>query len=254
MIDKISDSRIVVIMKDKETTREEPSTKHSKHSMILMTEFVTHDVKRFVVEKPEGYEFLPGQANLVSIPKDRWKEEYRPFTFTSSNSDLILEFIIKGYPEHDGMTQELHNLKSGERITLHEPFGTIRYQGHGVFLSAGAGITPFIAIFRALHSTNQLDGNILFFSNKSQKDIILEKELREMFGENLVLTLSREEKSGYEHGRITKDLIQERVDHADRYFYLCGPDPFVLDLRKVLLDMGVEEDKIVAERIVVSDA
>lgn len=39
-----------------------------KHTVkILMTEFVTHDVKRLIVERPAGYDFTPGQATEVSI-------------------------------------------------------------------------------------------------------------------------------------------------------------------------------------------
>ena len=34
---------------------------------ILKVEPVTHDVRRFTVEKPEGFRFEPGQATLVSI-------------------------------------------------------------------------------------------------------------------------------------------------------------------------------------------
>jgi len=48
---------------------------------------VTHNVKKFVVEKPSGYEFTPGHATEVSINKENWKEEKRPFTFTSLNED-----------------------------------------------------------------------------------------------------------------------------------------------------------------------
>ncbi|MGC9309826.1 MAG: flavodoxin reductase, partial [Candidatus Nanoarchaeia archaeon] len=69
---------------------------------ILMKEFVTHNVIRFILEKPANYEFKPGQATLVSIDMDGWQEEKRPFTFTSLNNDLILEFTIKIYPEHNG--------------------------------------------------------------------------------------------------------------------------------------------------------
>jgi len=34
---------------------------------ILKTEQVTHDVRRFQVEKPAGYKFIPGQATEVSV-------------------------------------------------------------------------------------------------------------------------------------------------------------------------------------------
>ncbi len=62
---------------------------------------VTHDVKSFTIEKPDGYDFEPGQATEVAIDKDGWREEKRPFTFTSLPEDDELEFTIKIYPEHD---------------------------------------------------------------------------------------------------------------------------------------------------------
>lgn len=34
---------------------------------VLATEFLTHNVKRFVVEKPAGYSYLPDQATDVAI-------------------------------------------------------------------------------------------------------------------------------------------------------------------------------------------
>ena len=50
---------------------------------ILMTEFVTHNVKRYICQRPDGYTFQPGQATELSINQGRWKDEKRPFTFTS---------------------------------------------------------------------------------------------------------------------------------------------------------------------------
>ncbi|MDO8460153.1 MAG: hypothetical protein Q7S74_03520 [Nanoarchaeota archaeon] len=34
---------------------------------ILRKEWVTHDVVRLGVEKPQGYKFIPGQATEVSV-------------------------------------------------------------------------------------------------------------------------------------------------------------------------------------------
>ena len=54
------------------------------HSVeILFTEFVTHNVKRFIVEKPEGYSFTPGQATDVAVDQPDWQDRTRPCTFTS---------------------------------------------------------------------------------------------------------------------------------------------------------------------------
>ena len=46
---------------------------------ILEIEPVTHNVRRFRFEKPEGFDFAPGQATEVSIDKDGWREDAKAF-------------------------------------------------------------------------------------------------------------------------------------------------------------------------------
>src|SRR5665647_186954 len=64
---------------------------------ILSTENVTHNVKHFKLSKPDSYHFTPGQATDIVINLPGWKEERRPFTFTSLNDWDYLEFTIKIY-------------------------------------------------------------------------------------------------------------------------------------------------------------
>jgi len=217
---------------------------------LLMKEFVTHDVKRFVLEKPKGYEFTPGQATEVAIDKDGWREEKRPFTFTSLNEDKILEFTIKEYPEHKGVTEQIHQAEPGQNFILEKPWGTINYEGEGVFLAGGAGITPFIAILRQLKKKDEIGDNKLIFSNKTHKDIILEKEFKEMFAErpeNLILTLTHETFDSYESIRIDKDFLQEKINDFSQNFYICGPPGFVKDMKKHLKSLGAVPDSVVFE-------
>lgn len=218
------------------------------NSKILMNEFVTHNVRRFVVEKPERFKFTPGQATYVSINKEGWRKEKRPFTFTSLNKDLVLEFTIKEYPEHEGVTERLHELEPGEEIIVREPFGTIHYEDQGVFIAGGAGVTPFIAIIRMLKKEGKLKGNKLIFSNKTRRDVILEKEFREYFlSEDLVLTLTREKVPEYEYGRINEEFLRERLDSFKQNFYVCGPKAMVKDIRQYLEKLGAGVDSIVFE-------
>jgi len=41
-----------------------------------------------------------------------------------------------------------------DELILHDVFGAISYMGEGVFIAGGAGITPFISIFRYLKLKN----------------------------------------------------------------------------------------------------
>ena len=144
---------------------------------ITNIESVTHDVRRYQFEKPQGYTFKPGQATEVAINKEGWKEERRPFTFTSLNTDPYLEFTIKSYNDHPGVTNELGKLKVSDELIIHDVWGAIEYKGPGYFIAGGAGITPFIAILRQLHKDGKLGKNKLFFSNKTSNDIIIRDEL-----------------------------------------------------------------------------
>src|SRR4051812_42145137 len=137
---------------------------------VLESYFITHDVKRFKVEKPKGYEFVPGQATDVSINQPEWEKELRPFTFTGLREWNHLEFTIKTYPQHHGVTEQLGKINSGAELILHDVFGAIQYKGPGVFIAGGAGVTPFIAIIRDLYHHNNLEGVKLIYSNKTSRD------------------------------------------------------------------------------------
>ena len=104
---------------------------------------ITHDVVRIVTEKPHHYNFTPGQATEISINKEGWKNEKRPFTFTCLPQNDYLEFSIKTYPSHKGVTNELLQLKKKDELILHDVFGAIAYKSEGVFIAGGAGVNPF---------------------------------------------------------------------------------------------------------------
>ncbi|MEO8414268.1 MAG: flavodoxin reductase, partial [Ginsengibacter sp.] len=78
-------------------------------------------------------------------------EEKRPFTFTSLNENPYLEFTIKRYEDHHGITDKMHQLMPGDELIISDVWGAIEYKGPGYFIAGGAGITPFISILRQLH-------------------------------------------------------------------------------------------------------
>ncbi len=215
---------------------------------LLMSAFVTHDVKRFIIEKPDGFDFTPGQGVELAIDDDRWRAEGRPFTPTSLRDDRVLEFTIKQYSQHQGVTQALHALQPGAKLTMSEPFGTIEYKGPGVFIAGGAGITPFIAILRDLSRQNKLEQQTLIFSNKTPADIINEKELMHALGKRCLLTCTESSAPGYDSNRIDKAFLEKRIRNFDQHFYICGPDPFMKAITDALDSLGAKADALVFEK------
>ena len=215
---------------------------------LLMSQFVTHDVKHFIVSKPAGFSVVPGQGVELAINRPGLREQGRPFTPTGLAEDGVLEFTIKAYPDHAGVTQALHQLAPGAELLMSEPFGTIRYQGPGVFIAGGAGITPFLAILRDLARKGEADGQTLIFSNKTPRDVICEKELRHVLGERCMLTCTGATAPGYEHRRVDRAFLEEKITDFTQRFYVCGPPPFMEAVNGALSDLGARAESLVFER------
>jgi ferredoxin-NADP reductase len=215
---------------------------------ILSIEPVTHNVRCIRLEKPESYRFTPGQATEVSINKDGWIDEKRPFTFTSLNDDLYLEFTIKCYEDHDGVTKQIARLKAGDELIIDDPWGAIAYKGTGYFIAGGAGITPFIAILRQLHRDGQATGNKLFFSNKTPQDIIYEEELNAILGDDALFIVTDKNDGNYLHEFIDDTFLGIHVTDYKKQFYICGPDAMIKAMSDIIVSKGADPNAVIFEK------
>jgi len=214
---------------------------------VVAVQYVTHNVLRVITKKPTGYIFEPGQAADVAISYRGWSKEFRPFTFTNLPVDDHLEFMIKIYPEHNGMTNRLKDLKPPEQLILGDTFGAISFKGPGVFIAGGAGITPFISILRSLKNDDRLNACSLIFANKSKEDIIMENELYDLLDGRVTHIFSEEDRLGFDHGHIDKQFLQEHIDNFDQEFYVCGPPAFMESVLSHLVELQVESRAITIE-------
>lgn len=214
---------------------------------------VTHNVRRYTLERPRGYGFKPGQATEVSLDEDGWRDKKHPFTFTSLAEDDHLEFTIKSYfnTGEDGMTEHLFSRKPGDRLLLRDVWGTITYKGPGTFIAGGAGVTPFIAILRRLAKDGAIAGHRLIVSNRTARDIILRDEFEAMAGLEILWTLTDDPAADgrlIAHERIDEGFLRRRLTDISQNFYLCGPDDMVKDLRGALEGLGAETESVTFER------
>ncbi len=217
------------------------------HVKIKVITKITHDVLKIVTEKPLHFTFTPGQATDVSLNKNGWRNQKRPFSFTSLPENDYLEFTIKVYPSHLGVTNQLPTLQKDQELILHDAFGAIAYKGEGVFIAGGAGVTPFISILRYLQSKNELGANKLIFANKSRADIILVKEFGKMLDKNFINILSEEKTAEYVHGQITEEFLRPHLSGHNKPVYVCGPPPMMEAIEKQLDRLGVDSKLIVRE-------
>jgi ferredoxin-NADP reductase len=217
---------------------------------ILAIEDVTHNVRRYRLEKPAGFAFEPGQATEVSLDEDGWRDRKHPFTFTALADDPELEFTIRSYfnTGGDGVTERLYGYRPGQSLILRDVWGTITYKGPGTFIAGGAGVTPFIAILRDLHHRRKLEGHTLIVSNRTEADIILRDEFEAMRGLDVVWTVTDDPASGLPHDRIDDRFLKSHIKDWAQNFYLCGPDDMVKQLRGTLKELGASVENVTWEK------
>lgn len=206
--------------------------------------WLTHDVVRFTIVKPDNFTYTAGQAVEATLNDPRFKDDWAPFTLTSLNRDEDLEFTIKIYDDHTGMTLALSKLNEGDSFVITDPWDSFISKGPGVFIAGGTGVTPFIALLRQMYVDGTVGESALFFSNKKEKDIFLFDEFKKILGNNFHNVLTRENKNAYLYGRIDKDFLKKHISNFNQPFYLCGPDNFANDIKKYLKELGAGDDLV----------
>lgn len=219
------------------------------HTLTLRRiEPVTHDTNHLVFDLPEGFDYTPGQAVELSLDRDGWRDEGRPFTMVNLPGGDTLEFVIKSYPDHDGVTEQIGRMSAGDRVIVGDPWGAIEDKGPGVFIAGGAGVTPFIAVLRKrLAENGTLSGCTLIFSNSTEKDIILRDTFESMEGLTCIFTVTDQDDAGVETGMVDRDFLSGRISPEQGHFYICGPEPMIDDVARALADLGVDDERIVTE-------
>ncbi len=206
--------------------------------------WLSHNMMRFVLEKPTPFESKIGQAIELTVMSPELIDKPAPFTLTSLPNDDHLELMIKIFPEHHGVTIALSEKEVGDEITITDAWDSYHYQGVGTFIAGGSGITPFVPMVRNLLHRNELGTNKLIYANRNAKDIILKEEMKNALGENFINILSDENGTEYDFGQINGEFLKRKISDFDEFFYLCGPDPFVVSVKKDLIALGADEQKI----------
>ena len=215
----------------------------------------TSDIISVRFERPEGFNYLPGQFMFITIQKNGAKLT-KHFTISSSPTEETLE-VTKKLTGHD-FSNALNNLKIGEIVTVDAPYGDFTFSGEhcrALFLTGGIGITPIRSILRYCVDERLSSDMVLLYSCRFEDDILFKEEIDELKEESLNLnvfyTVSKPSKKwgGYT-GRITGKLIRECVpDYTTRFTYISGPPAMVESMEMILTsELNVHASEIITEK------
>jgi len=149
--------------------------------------------------------------------------------------------------------------KPGDTVTVSGPFGEFFVKDtekEMVYIGGGAGMAPMRShIFHLAYTLNTCRKVSYWYGARSLREVFYEDHFREIektcksFSFNIALSdpLPQDKWKGYKgfiHQYVYDTYLKDHPAPEDIEYYLCGP-PMMLDaVKKMLYDLGVEEDMI----------
>ncbi len=64
----------------------------------------------------------------------------------------------------------------------------------------------------------------------------------------MIFILTIERKPGYKEEHVDEEFIKQNIDDFGKHFYVCGPDPMVIEISATLKNTGAETESVVFEK------
>ncbi len=236
-----------------------PNTRRSVILQLVRIERQTHDCisLRFRVTQAGALRARPGQFLTFDWLLDGQKLA-RCYSISSSPTQTgFVEITVKNQPQ--GRVSAFLNERASNGLTVEAsgPSGRFCFDEHQhksiVLFAAGSGITPIMSILRYIDDLCLDTQATLFYSMRTQRDIIFEAELERLeahlpnFQQVLVLTRPESGWTGW-RGRLSREFIIKRLGEiSQRRFFLCGPEAYMDHVKSILLSLGIDEQSIIQE-------
>lgn len=212
----------------------------------------THDVKTFTWRFEDGRHLgqVAGQHVTFEVPLEAGTQ-FRCYTVSSAPRDESATFSITAKEALDGaVSRWLHRRANpGTAVRVAGPSGTFvapTAREPLLLIAGGVGITPLIAMVRYWRSTMPDNGPdvVLVQCVRTPGDVLFHDELIELARGWPSFRVHEVISRAPGGGRLTAaSLARLAPDVSQRSVYCCGPEPFMRDVRALLLSMGVPEAK-----------
>lgn len=210
-----------------------------------------------------SYHYVPGQYVTLRAMIDG-EDVRRSYSICSGLDDHELRVVIKrlaGGAFSNWVNERLH---VGDTLSVMTPdgrFGVPVEPGSGrtlVAFAAGSGITPVMAILKTM-LRREAGRFFLFYGNRSAADIIFREQLEDLKDRYLARlsvfhVLSREQQdipvlNGHLDAEKVRVLMRSMVPLGSvEHAFVCGPQPMIEGLEKVLVDLGMARERVHVER------
>jgi len=221
---------------------------------------VAEDTMAFYFEKPNEFQFTPGQYMDVTLPdppETDMEGNIRSFSIISAPFEDHLAFATR---MRDTAFKRVLKSAPPKQVKVEGPMGSFTLHKNplkpAAFLAGGIGITPFFSMLRQAAHDKLTHKLYLFYSNRRPEDAAFLDDLRQLEETNqhfqLVPTMTEMAKSQRpwkgQTSLINRQMLSEYLpDLHGPIYYIAGPPGMVVVMRQMLVDATVDEDDIRSE-------
>ncbi|WP_433237930.1 globin domain-containing protein [Streptosporangium sp. CA-135522] len=183
----------------------------------------------------------PGQYVSVRVRMPDGVHQLRQYTLSNAGEDRLRRITVKrvdGDPAGEVSTLLHATVRPGDELTLSAPFGDVTLEDGDaplVLVSAGIGCTPMVAMLDHLVATGSRRRVLVLHADRSPAEHALREDMLRPAAERIFW---------YESGAVAPDraglMDLDGIEIPDgAVAYLCGPMPFMRDVRARLMRAGV---------------
>ncbi len=204
---------------------------------------------------------LPGQFLVLKLPTGAEKQPvYRSYSLSGAPDGDAYRISVKHESKGRASTFLNNSAVTGDRIECSAPRGSFTLRPGKepvVFLGAGIGATPLLAMLHALASAASTREVWWLYGARDRSSHPFAEESRKLLaaltGSRICVAYSRpsaQDRPGEDYdvaGRLTGALLGRLRVPRDASFYLCGPKTFLADLTAALKARGVSPERLHTE-------
>jgi ferredoxin-NADP reductase len=192
-----------------------------------------------------------GQHVDVRLTAEDGYQAERSYSIASGPNNGKVELTVELIEDGEVSPYLVAELQHDDSFELRGPIGgwfawDPSEGGPLLLVGGGSGVVPLRSMLRARPADVPVR---LIYSARTLEDVIYRREL-EALGDDVVLTLTREQRDGFHAGRVDADLLREAGFPPEREprIFVCGPTPFVESVASELVGLGHAPDRVKTER------
>ncbi len=203
---------------------------------------IAEGTTEITLECPDGFRFKPGQYVQIIIP-GLIEGNRREFSIASSPNEkryLLLAFRNS----ESAFKKKIRELPIGSTLEIEGPYGlfTLQQKEENIILVAGGiGITPFMSMAQFAAEEKLSYALTLVTINSSKERAPFKEEVTRLEKENPKMKVMNY------IGKPSAEKFRKDIPKDVGKIYVAGPPGIVSEVKQTLIEVGVDEEKILVE-------